>query len=851
MDEDLEKLKREIEALSFALSELSDTAGTAAEKMGKVFGAETVKASKRFQNLNRELDKATDAQKNLTQQQKQELQAKKKLSELSEKEWYERRRQLSDALRNRNRTQELFDQFERTGGMTQMLRDRFEGLGKESIAMTGFLKFVTAGIEGLGKAAFSMGKALWQGQRGAKVSADALGELANSLSGIMGTLGAIATALSFTPWGRTIKGLKLLGGALMGAAGLTQLSAEATKALAEQNDKLFQSFNELGKVGMSAATGMDATFDTLQQLGMTVGEIQEFNRLMTASAKTLALFGATAAQGGEEFAKVAGGLYKSQLGQQLENMGITAEAQREAALTYMSIQARTGQLELANTQKLIKESAKFATELDLMARLTGQSREETAKQMEANLADARYRAAMDQAVAAGDEEQIKRLKVAGQLASLFEAQGLTSLAVGTRALAAGRGAVTGPQAVEAMNAGVREAIASGDFGQAMSVLSKTMPQFNRQMRGIVPFTGNLEGYMADYSKSQDMTVKLQAMTNEIQTKFGGDVDAYLKSIKERDKGADQTTRDNVSAARTQQAAAQLQDRAAYTYNYAATLNKTASETFRDAVNVFSRTVGAKPVPGGVPGGGAGVAPGPAPSGKTTPGAAELRGAAAKNLNPGNLRFAGQAGATMGTDGFARFQTVDEGLVALANQINLYLTGKSSMGRLDTVSTLIGAYAPPNENDTKAYVEKVAAFMGMDANANIGRDPATMAKLMTAIIGVENFGDPNRGYNFRSGVQMAVAQVLGVDPSQIGKFRTGGIASGPRSGYAALLHGTEAVVPLPDGRYIPVKLDNRETTESLNRQLTTLQMQLTKMDEMIGVMRENNSISSKILQVSRN
>ncbi len=35
------------------------------------------------------------------------------------------------------------------------------------------------------------------------------------------------------------------------------------------------------------------------------------------------------------------------------------------------------------------------------------------------------------------------------------------------------------------------------------------------------------------------------------------------------------------------------------------------------------------------------------------------------------------------------------------------------------------------------------------------------------------------------------------------YATGGIARGPRSGYPALLHGTEAVVPLPNGKDIPV------------------------------------------------
>ena len=46
-----------------------------------------------------------------------------------------------------------------------------------------------------------------------------------------------------------------------------------------------------------------------------------------------------------------------------------------------------------------------------------------------------------------------------------------------------------------------------------------------------------------------------------------------------------------------------------------------------------------------------------------------------------------------------------------------------------------------------------------------------------------------------------------------EFANGGIARGPRSGFPALLHGTEAVVPLPDGKTIPVRNDGN--TEMVN------------------------------------
>lgn len=48
------------------------------------------------------------------------------------------------------------------------------------------------------------------------------------------------------------------------------------------------------------------------------------------------------------------------------------------------------------------------------------------------------------------------------------------------------------------------------------------------------------------------------------------------------------------------------------------------------------------------------------------------------------------------------------------------------------------------------------------------------------------------------------RAAGIDPAG---FATGGISTGPMSGHLEWLHGSEAVVPLPDGRSIPVQLQS--------------------------------------------
>jgi hypothetical protein len=71
---------------------------------------------------------------------------------------------------------------------------------------------------------------------------------------------------------------------------------------------------------------------------------------------------------------------------------------------------------------------------------------------------------------------------------------------------------------------------------------------------------------------------------------------------------------------------------------------------------------------------------------------------------------------------------------------------------------------------------------------------------------------------------------------------GGILTGDTSGFAATLHGTEAVVPLPDNRSIPVSLDSSSLNTALNQQTGVL-------NQILSSMNKNNSLTSGILQNS--
>jgi len=98
-------------------------------------------------------------------------------------------------------------------------------------------------------------------------------------------------------------------------------------------------------------------------------------------------------------------------------------------------------------------------------------------------------------------------------------------------------------------------------------------------------------------------------------------------------------------------------------------------------------------------------------------------------------------------------------------------------------------------------------------------------------------------------------------------RNGGVFAGPDSGYPATLHGPEAVVPLPDGKTIPVRLENDsvfgkqnnikdEMKQMMSEFKTAMQGMveqmnnkavLNAMDEMVKTQKASVDIQKKMLQ----
>jgi len=111
-------------------------------------------------------------------------------------------------------------------------------------------------------------------------------------------------------------------------------------------------------------------------------------------------------------------------------------------------------------------------------------------------------------------------------------------------------------------------------------------------------------------------------------------------------------------------------------------------------------------------------------------------------NPGNIRRGQtlwQGEAAQQTDpAFLVFSAPEWGLRAIAKILLSY-----QLHGLATVRQMIERWAPPEENDTAAYVADVADRVGVlpDDRLTLATDPARMAAMVAAIVRHENGQQP--------------------------------------------------------------------------------------------------------------
>ena len=143
--------------------------------------------------------------------------------------------------------------------------------------------------------------------------------------------------------------------------------------------------------------------------------------------------------------------------------------------------------------------------------------------------------------------------------------------------------------------------------------------------------------------------------------------------------------------------------------------------------------------------------------------------AERHNNPGNLIFAGQRGATVGETvaghTFAKFQSTEEGIAALYRQLQLY-----QRRGIDTLTEIMGVYAPEGANNTGAYIKALAKTTGLDPNQQLNfGDPATAAAMIRGISQHESGKSYLNDQQILSGINMAQGGGGGSSSISIGQI----------------------------------------------------------------------------------
>jgi hypothetical protein len=115
--------------------------------------------------------------------------------------------------------------------------------------------------------------------------------------------------------------------------------------------------------------------------------------------------------GAEELSKVSGVLTTGDTAKQFLKLGIGLDAVGDATAQYLSDFARSGVLQGATTDQLTKKTQDYIIEVDKIARLTGQTRQQQQEEMRKNMANAQFRAQLAQMTANGQKDQAAALKL--------------------------------------------------------------------------------------------------------------------------------------------------------------------------------------------------------------------------------------------------------------------------------------------------------------------------------------------------------------------------------------------------------------------------------------------------------
>lgn len=309
--------------------------------------------------------------------------------------------ETSDSARELAETLERVNyELARYGKLSQSTQEQLtDSQMKAKYGMESFTKGTKSGADAvahLAGAAMSAGKAMLDGKKGAAAFNESLDDMSKAAT-------AAGIALTFL-----IPGGPLIKGVVAGITAVTTATLAYAKAANEMADKLYKGYSGLAKSGAAAADGMTGLYKDAKKLGLSMNELDGFVSLVGENSKDLALFGGTVFDGRKKFADLGAALEGSR--EEFFRLGMSQEDQNKAIMSYTRLQTQLGRTQGKSTEELAASAKKYLYEMDALAKLTGETREEQEKAREEIRSQERFRAKLLDLEQQGKHKEAKELE---------------------------------------------------------------------------------------------------------------------------------------------------------------------------------------------------------------------------------------------------------------------------------------------------------------------------------------------------------------------------------------------------------------------------------------------------------
>ena len=234
----------------------------------------------------------------------------------------------------------------------------------------------------------------------AKLRREGLKNFSDGLSQIAGSSKNLASNLAKGERGFSVldTAVDLTAGALKGLLGIIpgvstgiDAVAGASKLLINQMEKQVAGFQTLGETGALTEEGIEGFQRSMLQSGLT---LEDYTKRIASSSRTLARFQGLTGTGAETFAEITRKLTQD-TDVSLRRLGLSAEQMGESTEAFLTRQTRLGMSQGMTATQLAASTTSYIKELDVLSKVTGQSRKAIQDQQDAALSETRFRASME------------------------------------------------------------------------------------------------------------------------------------------------------------------------------------------------------------------------------------------------------------------------------------------------------------------------------------------------------------------------------------------------------------------------------------------------------------------------